>query len=869
LERLSKSFLDSRLVGAIAYDRIAGYFRSSVFEIAGEAFEKIEGPIRIVCNSGLDVRDVDVARALFNEWCEGQPEAMTPRQRPRYERLARLLRAQRVEIRVLPDASFGLIHGKAGVIRYSDRPGTCFLGSINETSEAWSRHYELLWEDEDPASVAWVEAEFEALWMHRDARQLADVVVEDVERILRRRIVQVVEWDPSSEEQAPFIEAPASRQGVGLAPHQRAFVARVVRELDIFNQARFILADDVGLGKTVQLGMAAELAALTRELPVLILAPKNLLLQWQEELDRMLAVPSARWVDGRWMTEDGAVWPSASDACPRRIGIFPTSLVTAESETAQILLSRRYACVVLDEAHRARRHHSRGIQGEPNRLLRFMLQLAARAETVLLGTGTPVQVDRMELYDLMRILHSGCERVLGGIGSHWVHDPGRAMDLVAGQAEPPSSVASLWGWLRDPLIPKGEHPLATQLRAELAVPDDQTSAAVDDLDRVSPPLRRRLDALGGDLIRNHNPFVRHVIKRRRRDLKNPDGSSVFREVPVALHGERDDEALVMSDAMAAAYEDARAYCQLIARVRPAAGILKTLLLRRIGSSLRAGLLTARKLRDHQETELLGEEEEAATREYLADTGDEALGRLSSAIMRMETAGDADPKLDVILRYLRRDGWADRGCILFSQYLDTVLWLAGHLARAFPSVTVGIYGGQGNSFLIDDDRRRGAAREEIQARVRDRSLRLLVATDAASEGLNLQRLETLINVDLPWNPARLEQRKGRIDRIGQLASQIDVLNLRYRGSVEDEVHAALSTRLQEIRDIFGTIPDTLEDVWVATALGEADEARRRIEEVPSRHPFNVRYGQDLPETAWEHCADVLDRFDVQRLLREAW
>ena len=98
LERHTR-FLDARLRGAVAYDRIAGYFRSSGFEIAGEAFEQIEGPIRIVCNSGLDVRDVDVARAIFTEWTEATPEAMSNRQRPRYERLAALLRARRVEIR--------------------------------------------------------------------------------------------------------------------------------------------------------------------------------------------------------------------------------------------------------------------------------------------------------------------------------------------------------------------------------------------------------------------------------------------------------------------------------------------------------------------------------------------------------------------------------------------------------------------------------------------------------------------------------------------------------------------------------------------------------------------------------------------------
>jgi hypothetical protein len=91
---------------------------------------------------------------------------------------------------------------------------------------------------------------------------------------------------------------------------------------------------------------------------------------------------------------------------------------------------------------------------------------------------------------------------------------------------------------------------------------------------------------------------------------------------------------------------------------------------------------------------------------------------------------------------------------------------------------------------------------------------------------------------------------------------------YRRSVEDEVHSALSSRLQQIRSVFGTIPDTLEGVWVATALGEVEEARRRISEVP-RHPFDLRYAQDLPETAWERCVEVLDHYDVLRAMKQPW
>lgn len=72
---------------------------------------------------------------------------------------------------------------------------------------------------------------------------------------------------------------------------------------------------------------------------------------------------------------------------------------------------------------------------------------------------------------------------------------------------------------------------------------------------------------------------------------------------------------------------------------------------------------------------------------------------------------------------------------------------------------------------------------------------------------LQRLGTLINIDLPWNPTRPEQRKGRIQRIGQARNEIWIANLRYRDSVEDRVHQVLADRLKAIHGLFGQIPDT--------------------------------------------------------------
>ena len=83
------------------------------------------------------------------------------------------------------------------------------------------------------------------------------------------------------------------------------------------------------------------------------------------------------------------------------------------------------------------------------------------------------------------------------------------------------------------------------------------------------------------------------------------------------------------------------------------------------------------------------------------------------------------------------------------------------------------------------------RDALKDAVRRGGVRLLLGTDAASEGLNLQRLGTLINLGLPWNPSRLEQRKGRIQRIGQVRSEVDIYNMRYANSVEDRVRQLLS------------------------------------------------------------------------------
>jgi len=154
-------------------------------------------------------------------------------------------------------------------------------------------------------------------------------------------------------------------------------------------------------------------------------------------------------------------------------------------------------------------------------------------------------------------------------------------------------------------------------------------------------------------------------------------------------------------------------------------------------------------------------------------------------------------------------------------------------------------------------------------VRRRELRVLVGTDAASEGLNLQTLGSLVNLDLPWNPTRLEQRKGRIQRIGQIYESVYIYNMRYKGSVEDRVHSLLSQRLANIRDMFGQIPDVLEDVWVNVALNEIEEAKRKIDAIPKQHPFELRYHSNVGKVDWESCAKVQDSKEKRKHLMKGW
>jgi hypothetical protein len=417
---LDKDFINQKLKGAVSYDRVAGFFRSSILEVAGEALEKLDGTIRVVCNSDLSVQDVETAKAaqqaIRRSWCAGEPEKLPELCHPRFARLFEFLTQGKMQVRVLPDQVFGLIHGKAGVITYADGSKTSFLGSANESKTAWKLNYELVWEDESPDAIAWVQEEFDALWNHPQAIPLADFVVRDINRIANRTEINYQKWQEETElnPASAIVEAPIYRQELGLWAHQKFFIKKAFED-HLKGGARYILADQVGLGKTVQLAISGLLMALHGDKPVLVIAPKPLVLQWQGELRDLVGIPSAIWDGRRWIDENELEYPSKGSKsirnCPRRIGIISQGLITSGSEIIDFLKSMKYECVIVDEAHRARRKkindNSLNEPADPNNLMRFLLEISDRTKSMILATATPVQLHPIEAWDMLNVLR-GC-----------------------------------------------------------------------------------------------------------------------------------------------------------------------------------------------------------------------------------------------------------------------------------------------------------------------------------------------------------------------------------------------------------------------------------------------------------------------------
>ncbi|MFO0603546.1 MAG: DEAD/DEAH box helicase [Polyangiales bacterium] len=456
-----------------------------------------------------------------------------------------------------------------------------------------------------------------------------------------------------------------------VVPHryQTETVRRVLRAL----RGRGILADEVGLGKTVEAMMVLreyQVRGMARR--ALVLAPASLVPQWAGELAQKAGVAARTTDDPRAKDDPEGFWSGP--------GVVVASLSLARAARhAPVVQAHPWDVVIVDEAHHIKNRATMG----------YKLVVGLKQRFLLLVTATPVENDLEEIYNLVTLLRPG-------------------------QFDTPAAFRKRFVDPKDPTRPKDREALRALL-AEVMVRNTRAQSGL-----ALPPR-----------------FVTTVA------------------VPMS-----DDERALYAMVLAFVrihHEDAG--LQLAA----------TSLLLEAGSSPRAVRATVARMR---------EKAKGADKKEVR----EKLG----VIERLATAAGASGKAAALLQVVaaRREP-----ALVFTRYRETLDEVVAAVERAGVAA-VAFHGGL-------DAREKAAALERFRAG----GAVVMVATAAGSEGHNLQHCNVLVNYDLPWNPMAIEQRIGRLHRMGQ-TREVHVYNLCSKDTIEERVLDVLDRRVQLFQLVVG-------------------------------------------------------------------
>lgn len=514
-------------------------------------------------------------------------------------------------------------------------------------------------------------------------------------------------------------------------PHQLYALNRAMGH----HRIRYLLADEVGLGKTIEAGLILrELKLRGMAKRILVVAPKGLVRQWQAEM-RLHFGESFRFVEPaelsifrQWRSNEENLWRihdqvicSLDSVKPLdgRRGWTLEQLSTYNRERFEDLVSASWDLVIIDEAHR--------MGGSTDQVARYKLgaALAEAAPYLLLLSATPHQGKTDQFHRLMQLLD------------------------------------------RD------------------SFPDESS--------------------VTGDRVR---PFV---IRTEKRAAIDAEGRPLFTPRMTRLHPVAWQDRHGAQRRLYEAITDYvhHGYNQALAAKQRHIGFLMILMQRLVTSSTAAVRATLEKrlalLNQPQlqpflfETANVGEWAELdgqaqvdlaiETRGWQTEKAEvEVLLELARSTEAQGTDAKAESLLDLIYKLQQEDGDSALKVLVFTEFVPTQAMLAVLLETRGFSVAM-LNGGM-----------------DLEARTRaqqafSRDVRILVSTDAGGEGLNLQFCHVIVNFDMPWNPMRVEQRIGRVDRIGQ-PHVVRAINLVLEGTVEHRVREVLEAKLAVIAKEFG-------------------------------------------------------------------
>ncbi|MCW8139457.1 MAG: DEAD/DEAH box helicase, partial [Planctomycetota bacterium] len=590
-------------------------------------------------------------------------------------------------------------------------------------------------------------------------------------------------------------------------PHQFKPVLRFLE-----GNGRLLIADEVGLGKTIEAGLILlELRARRALDRAFVVCPANLREKWRRELLQRFDL-------------DFSVF-TVKDLVPRLrelketpgtpfFGIASYETIRAEKVLQQLddPFALELDIVVADEAHRLRNSGRKTYTAGQS--------LAALARHMLMLTATPINNTESDLFNELALLEPELFQseayfaILRQLNEHVV-DLERALRRAAPD---PADIARRLDFLES-ISPGDQHTTRAVLPRLRALVQDTRLASRDDQIEAQR-LANRLNFLSA-----------HMNRTRRRDVdeKRPEREAHFRPAPMSAEEEKLYQAV---------YELALRHYEhhpfpVIAMERILSSSIPAFI-HRYGGPAAVGPVPAQEEvesstdaddADDMEQRLAADDDFLVADERIPGLG-EILATFGQAVVR----SGRDSKLDELVQIFEELERAESGrkAIVFSFFRGTIHYLERELTRRGIKCVV-IHGGvptdPGNPKEDERERRRNRFQH-------DPSVRVMLSSEVGSEGLDFQFAHVVINYDLPWNPMVVEQRIGRVDRIGQRSDKVLIYSLALRGTVDDRIHARLldkiniyRTSIGDLESILGKTVHDLREVVFCRHLTAAEQLAR--------------------------------------------
>ena len=782
--------------------------------------------------------------------------------------LAWMVKHDRLEIRVgvptdgdrlLTYAESGrYFHTKYGIFTdfYGNR--VAFDGSNNATVSGWIKNHETfdvypswkheVWEWNGQAAVD----DFERSWERRPDDGWAIVPLPTA---VREHLVAYApessplpflpESEPPTTPTDEAIEqawaelvalAQAPRRGdytaVGTAqavplPHQARLIDRVVASYP----RGYMFADEVGLGKTIEAGLVLrELLLSGKARKALLLVPASVLKQWQDELHEKISLDVPRYTGNGFEDRHGSLVevPGMNPWSAFPVVLASSHLARRRSRRQQILDAGPWDIVLVDEAHHARRRGSKPTD-TPNSLLALLMEMRVRDlwQALYLSSATPMQMHPHEAWDLIALL---------GLPGRW----GRSAQDFSGYYERLRTGSAERDWLTLSRMlsdyfsdPRAERDaiLEREIQENLGLVESYKIIGLDKTP-LAPETAKNLPpsaiAWADKWLRRHTPMRDRVFRNTRQTLRAYQAAGILSPDVIIPIRHVKDEFIKLTPAERKLYERIEEYIRRHYNTykanasTQALGFIMTVYRRRLTSSFEAIRCSLRRRLDVLEqgkdlNEMLAADDQYDVENALFDpeefdaTADLLRGEINELhhfLADLEKITGEDTKATQLVNDIRDALNTYASVIVFTQYTDTLDYIRERLTTA-DYHSIGCYSGRGGEVYNPATQTWDpVTRTDLRERFKAGDITVLLGTDSMSEGLNLQTAGRLINYDMPWNLMRVEQRIGRIDRVGATYREIRVTNYFYADTVEQRVYEGIAGDYNDFTDIVGNAQPVL-------------------------------------------------------------